>query len=137
MSKSAQKGRQSKNNTSDSSKAPTRPNCIMCDSVIMNPNRTKYCSSKCNTQYQKLKRKLTELQKVRVKMLKERSCEYCGWKETTCDIHHITPISEGGTNHSTNLITLCPNHHRLADYNLLSRKSLSGLVEMRKKEIGF
>lgn len=40
-------------------------------------------------------------------------CCICGWKEATCDIHHIVPKKNGGTNDNTNLTILCPNHHRL------------------------
>ena len=30
-------------------------------------------------------------------------CSVCGWDESVCDIHHVTP---------DNVIVLCPNHHR-------------------------
>jgi len=35
----------------------------------------------------------------------------CGCRQWT-DIHHIRPISFGGTNHLGNLLTLCRSHHR-------------------------
>ena len=43
----------------------------------------------------------------------------CGWKEATCDIHHIKPKKEGGTNDNSNLIVLCPNCHRKVHDHLL------------------
>lgn len=39
-------------------------------------------------------------------------CVLCGWNNAKCDIHHIKDISFGGTNDMTNLIYVCPNHHR-------------------------
>ncbi|RLD64349.1 MAG: hypothetical protein DRJ01_01190 [Bacteroidetes bacterium] len=41
-------------------------------------------------------------------------CSVCGWNESVCDIHHIIPKSEGGSDEHTNLTYLCPNCHRLA-----------------------
>lgn len=38
-------------------------------------------------------------------------CVICGWDEATCDVHHI---NGRGDEHS-NLIMLCPNHHRVAE----------------------
>ena len=31
--------------------------------------------------------------------------------------HHIIPLSEGGVDHPSNVIALCPNHHREAHYS--------------------
>lgn len=39
-------------------------------------------------------------------------CALCGWKNAKCDIHHIKDVAFGGTNDMTNLIYVCPNHHR-------------------------
>lgn len=36
----------------------------------------------------------------------------CGWDEASCDIHHITPKKQGGTDEHNNLIIVCPNCHR-------------------------
>jgi len=36
----------------------------------------------------------------------------CGSKHWT-DLHHVRPKSEGGTDASDNLITLCSSHHRM------------------------
>lgn len=50
-------------------------------------------------------------------------CEYCGTRGflTTgghlyLETHHITPLSEGGSDTLDNLVSLCPNHHKLAHY---------------------
>lgn len=50
-------------------------------------------------------------------------CVICGFN-LVVDVHHITPISEGGLNEFSNLITLCPNHHRLADLRIISVEHL-------------
>lgn len=53
--------------------------------------------------------------KTFVKILKNMGakCSICGWNESTCDVHHIIPSSEGGTDDFTNLIVVCPNCHRV------------------------
>lgn len=40
-------------------------------------------------------------------------CVICGWGESTCDIHHIVPKKNGGSNANDNLIIVCPNCHRI------------------------
>lgn len=51
------------------------------------------------------------------------SCEFCGeqgFKTLSgmlyLETHHIIPLSEGGSDLITNVIALCPNHHREAHY---------------------
>lgn len=41
-------------------------------------------------------------------------CFTCGWDLGSCDIHHILPVSKGGSNDNSNLTYICPNCHRLA-----------------------
>lgn len=53
-----------------------------------------------------------------------RRCVICGWHEASVDAHHIHPLKSGGKNLLSNIIILCPNHHRLADELLLSEKEL-------------
>lgn len=50
-------------------------------------------------------------------------CVVCGF-DLAVSVHHITPRSEGGTNEFSNLITLCPNHHKLADLKIISLEHL-------------
>ena len=40
------------------------------------------------------------------------ACTICNWNQATGDIHHITEVSEGGSNDMSNLIYVCPNCHR-------------------------
>jgi len=49
-------------------------------------------------------------------------CALCGWKEASCDIHHIVAKSKGGTNNMDNLIILCPNCHRKVHFNLIVKE---------------
>lgn len=47
----------------------------------------------------------------KIKKRDNHSCVICSSK-ITLEVHHIIPLSRGGTNHPTNLITLCENHHK-------------------------
>lgn len=40
-------------------------------------------------------------------------CAICGWKESTGDVHHIVEKKNCGTDEISNLIYVCPNHHRI------------------------
>lgn len=59
---------------------------------------------------------------TRRRTCKERGgyrCAVCGWTPPAgfprlVEAHHIVPVSAGGDNRPTNLILLCPNHHRIA-----------------------
>ena len=50
------------------------------------------------------------------------SCERCGWREASCDVHHKTPRSKGGKNIVSNGVVLCPNCHRVS-HEVLGKKS--------------
>lgn len=112
--------------------------CKYCSTTFKTLNfNTLYCSIKCCNKNKVDKRKLTFKQKEKVIILKTRGCEICKWKKASCDIHHIKSIAKGGTNRPSNLITLCPNHHRMADQGKVTIISLFTLVKKRKKKIGF
>lgn len=49
-------------------------------------------------------------------------CVVCGFDLAT-DVHHITPRAKGGNDEPSNLLTLCPNHHRLAHLGLINLES--------------
>jgi 5-methylcytosine-specific restriction endonuclease McrA len=42
-------------------------------------------------------------------------CYNCGASECKLDVHHIVPLSAGGTNDSWNLMTLCESCHRTVE----------------------
>ena len=44
------------------------------------------------------------------KALKKYGCFYCGWKEVSCDVHHINGRKSQSLK---NLTYACPNCHRL------------------------
>ena len=70
-------------------------------------------------------------------MAYESKCAICGWvaleEKTTPqgkaqpargnEIHHITPIAEGGGDTADNVILLCPNHHKQADLGIITKKN--------------
>ena len=48
-----------------------------------------------------------------------RGCAVCGWaiekgKAVGLHLHHIVPLSCGGSDREGNFVVLCPNHHTLA-----------------------
>lgn len=60
------------------------------------------------------------------KKVKERDgnrCIICGF-DFCVQIHHITPRNKGGTNDFHNMITLCPNHHKMADLGIIDVEHL-------------
>lgn len=87
-------------------------------------NEARYCSQKCKNRFFSRKRK-------RRYDIPTNSCEICGWNKCTCDVHHIQSISSNGTNDKTNLISLCPNCHRMANFNLISKGCLIQTISKR------
>lgn len=64
-----------------------------------------------------------------VKILKrlDLGCCICGWKDGSCDIHHINGKKITNPNSHSNLTYLCPNHHRLAHDNKLRNEEMTSL----------
>lgn len=50
-------------------------------------------------------------------------CRICGF-DVIVEVHHITPKRHGGPDKEHNLITLCPNHHTMADRGLITEDEL-------------
>lgn len=123
--------------------------CGICGQPIpatRKSHNTKYCSEKCSraaeakqrTSY--ISKKANHINAVSQLVYKayDRKCAICGWQATPDlikvngkyqyshgnEIHHITPASEGGKEEDTNLILLCPNHHKQADLQILDRSYL-------------
>ena len=70
-----------------------------------------------------------------------KKCIVCGWDKYKCDIHRIIPKGEGGRYEKGNVISLCPNCHRLLTHNKLVigqevlinlKKNLSFIMIMEK-----
>ena len=107
--------------------------CIQCGKKFQSKNpKAKYCDNKCKSKHYRamMRTEQNGTRKIQTIML-TFPCENCGWCEGPRDVHHITPVCEGGKNEVQNLITLCPNCHRLAHRNLLSEDKLRELVDLR------
>ena len=63
-------------------------------------------------------------------------CEYPGCdSEYGLEVHHIIPRAEGGSNKQSNLIVLCPTHHRMAHRGGIPKDRLKYIVKKRKSSI--
>lgn len=123
--------------------------CLMCGELIpegRTSNNTKYCSVNCarnanaKRDIKRIAQKANAHNKIApyVYTAYKSKCAICGWvalEETITpqgkaqpargnEIHHITPIAEGGKDEADNLLLLCPNHHKQADLGLISRETL-------------
>ena len=122
--------------------------CVICGAEITGKysNNRKYCSEACirkhdATKYQdRITKRAKNINKVAHSVYRayNSSCAICGWRATDeliiskgkiqyaygNEIHHITPIAEGGRETADNIILLCPNHHKQADLGILSREEL-------------
>jgi 5-methylcytosine-specific restriction endonuclease McrA len=91
---------------------------------------TKFCSSSCKKVYNSRIRKVDRRRGI-FKKIAMLPCELCGYKRSSRDVHHIEPISEGGSNAEDNLISLCPNCHRECHEMNFSREQLKQIVKQR------
>lgn len=99
--------------------------CINCNEEFESVKKAKFCSNSCKQKnYRKKQNNRSENIKTIYRQIQHLPCCLCGWKEATRDIHHIIPVSKGGTNDLSNLVVLCPNHHRMAHSNLISEDIL-------------
>ena len=85
---------------------------------------TLYCSDICKQRNYRDSAKSENSIKVFYKKLSHLSCQICGWNEASRDLHHIIPVAQGGKNEENNLITLCPNHHRMVHSKLITETEL-------------
>lgn len=96
--------------------------CIICGKIIEIPA---YCNTKkckcdnCKSHkrpHHKEAKTILDYSKRTVANILKRAhvgCSICGWNESSCDIHHIIPRSNGGKDEMSNLIIVCPNCHRI------------------------
>lgn len=106
--------------------------CKHCGKEFQSASRSaRYCSISCKQKYYRFKSKGDKSMKSFNKDFKDIPCEICNWKETTRDLHHIIHVSKGGKNTKDNLISVCPNHHRMIHNNLISENTLFKYIEYR------
>lgn len=97
------------------------------------PNAS-YCSTSCKQKSYRLKSKVEGTNmKYLYKDLQHTPCQICGWKESIRDIHHIIPVSKGGKNLLSNLIVICPNHHRMIHKGLITLEDILRFKEKYEK----
>jgi len=81
----------------------------------------------------KIPKNILDMSKRTVTKLLKRlniACSRCGWKESTCDIHHINGKKIPDFNNHINLTILCPNCHRLVHTNKINKMELIPLSEI-------
>lgn len=106
----------------DSCRGKDRYQCSQCGiffiNNILHSSRNKLCLN-CRRKVVKIKKSpksIIELSgRTASKVLSRMGigCSICGWCEASCDIHHIIPTSKGGSDDPSNLVVVCPNHHRV------------------------
>ena len=76
----------------------------------------------------------SQLRKAKKDRIKEiiGHCEIC-WGRID-EIHHITSVSEGGTNDVDNLIGLCSNHHTDVEKNKFTQEELRSQIREERDE---
>lgn len=123
--------------------------CLICGKPIpadRRSNNTKYCSVSCARRAERqqklgyISRRANAHNKIapHVYTAYGSKCAICSW--TACEgtatpsgkaqpargneIHHIIPVSKGGTDSWDNVVLLCPNHHKQADLGLITPEEL-------------
>lgn len=89
---------------------------------LMNKNYNKYCRT-----YDVNKRYGSLWQRIRNRyVMLHPLCELClkeGILTPVEEVHHIVPLSKGGTNDFSNLMSLCKSHHQRLHIELGDRKA--------------
>jgi len=94
-----------------------------------------FAGKKKKTDAQKTREALTPAKKRRIMEAMGHKCEIRGCKSGDYDVHHIKPVSKGGTNVGSNLIVLCANHHRDAHNGKITQTRLKNVVKSRSKKV--
>jgi len=77
---------------------------------------------------------LTKYEAEKIILQRRTKCEYPPCRETErLDVHHIVARSNGGTNNPSNLVVLCPTHHRSADRGNINATRLKMIVANKTK----
>ena len=94
-----------------------------------------FAGKKKKTDAQKTREALTPAKKRKIMEAVGHKCEIRGCKSGAYDVHHIKPVSKGGTNVGSNLIVLCANHHRDAHNGRITQTKLKTVVKNRSKKV--
>ena len=113
---------------------PIRYTCAKCGDEFERITKIKngrliHCDQCKQRSIKSVVNSILELSPVTIhRMLKRanQSCYNCGWNVCVCDIHHIVPRGQHGTDAHSNLTVLCPNCHRMAH---------CGMIDLRGKSI--
>lgn len=88
--------------------------CAFCKNKFEGRTHTILCSEICRRRYARASPSHTSRssKKLRCRFNLPDVCEACGYSRTTI-IHHMIPLSKGGTDTRENLVVVCPNCHLL------------------------
>jgi hypothetical protein len=113
-----------------------RVECAACGQIIFRvPHQRKggrlsACSKKCQYIIAANKAKLAgriTLPKRLASLRDGGQCRLCRFA-VIIEVHHILAKKHGGKDVLENLITLCPNHHTMADRGLIAKEKLQKMV---------
>jgi hypothetical protein len=108
--------------------------CAICGTRIarklssVRQGRDAACSPRCRYIFvaNKLRGRNLSLPKSLALRRDKARCRICGFA-TMVEVHHIIARRHGGPDTLDNLITLCPNHHTMADRGLIPVEELRAL----------
>jgi 5-methylcytosine-specific restriction endonuclease McrA len=119
--------------------------CIACKAEINhktsnNVKRCERCQRLKNANRRNITKRSFSIAQVKNRLITLYSggCAICNWRATDklltiegktfysygCELHHIETVSKGGEANINNLILLCPNHHKQADLQIISKEEL-------------
>jgi len=72
---------------------------------------------------------------ARVKERDNYTCRKCNKRFTSFElrVHHMIPLSKGGSNNDTNLQTLCDNCHNSKHFHLKNKSKLTSINKYSRK----
>lgn len=109
--------------------------CAACGTIVYRaPHQVRSiklgvtCSHRCRAGLvgMALTARVTQGKKV-ARLRDGAACRVCGFA-LLAEVHHIVPRREGGSDDPSNLITLCPTHHEMADRGMIPRGDLLAAI---------
>jgi hypothetical protein len=103
--------------------------CTGCGKEVEKPpsraNRSErqFCNKDCYHEWSKSHQKDQTGRRERLREKENMSCEICGFSRFL-ELSHIVPSRDGGTYHKSNILFLCPNHHRLLDHGGIKKEEI-------------